>query len=67
MVRHETRVASERRIGSLFRMLQCWKFTVDFRGELEVRIQMGWTPSATAEPGSDRIGGTALSFKERSP
>ena len=35
--------------------------------ELEVRIQMGWTPSATTEPGSDRIGGTALSFNERSP
>ena len=35
--------------------------------EPEVRIQMGWTPSATAEPGSDRIGGTALSFNERSP
>ena len=35
--------------------------------ELEFRIQMGWTPSATAEPGSDRIGGTALLFNGRSP
>ena len=42
--------------------------TAAYRGaELEVRIQMGWTPSATAEPGSDTIGGTELSFNERSP
>ena len=33
----------------------------------EFRIQMGWTPSATAEPASDRIGGAALLFNERSP
>ena len=26
---------------------------------------LGWTPSATAEPGSDRIGGTALSSTQR--
>jgi hypothetical protein len=28
--------------------------------ELGVRIQMGWTPSATAEPGSDRLGGSII-------
>jgi hypothetical protein len=33
----------------------------------QVRIQMGWTPSATAEPASDKIGGAALLFNERSP
>jgi hypothetical protein len=27
---------------------------------LIVLVQMGWTPSATAEPASDRIGGTAV-------
>src|SRR5215813_13602029 len=32
-----------------------------------VRIQMGWTPSATAEPGSDRIGGQHCCSDERSP
>ena len=34
---------------------------------LKVRIQTGWTPSAPAEPASDRIGGAALLFTERSP
>ena len=33
--------------------------------ELKFRIQMGWTPSATAEPGSDRIGGAALCHSMR--
>jgi hypothetical protein len=39
------------------------KLLLDTKSPIQVRIQMVWTPSATTEPGSDRIGRAALFFK----